>query len=178
MPKTQGIVAAHFSQTEIAFLNISSLDCRAESSRIVLARWAISVSDVVIAPPPKHGMFFPSAKLNRPISPKVPTAFPPTRTPQACAQSSSKRIPRCCVNALISLIGQGFPNRWVANTAPVLAVILGSICSGPELKVTGSTSQNTGRNPSILATIGMTGKVKMGNMISAPFFNPREFNAS
>ena len=41
--------------------------------RMDRARLAIASSRAAMAPPPKHGMFFPSAKLNTPISPKVPT---------------------------------------------------------------------------------------------------------
>ena len=65
-----------------------------------------------------------------------------------------------------------------AETAPVFSVILGAICSGPALNVSGSTSQKTGLYPRSLAAMGMTGKVNIGKRISFPFSRPSDSKAS
>ena len=56
----------------------------------------------------------------------------------------ARRTFRFFARSAISRIAQGRPKRWVARTAPVRSLIRGSISFGPELKVTGSTSQKTG----------------------------------
>src|SRR5215470_3093736 len=86
-PKVSGRVTNHFVQMENASLMTDIFLGFGDFDRICRARSAIPSSAVAIAPPPKHGIFFPSAKLYRPTSPKVPTCWPSILTPQAWAQS-------------------------------------------------------------------------------------------
>jgi hypothetical protein len=63
----------------------------------------------------------------------------------------------------------------VGTTARVAGVIARSSAAGSMLKVTGSTSANTGRRPAARAISGTTQKVRAGNTISDPGGRPRAF---
>ena len=63
--------------------------------------------------------------------------------PTACAASSTTGTP----SAAISATGATLPKRWTATTAFVAVVSAARTASGVTQKVSGSTSQKTGRAP-------------------------------
>src|SRR4029450_144611 len=73
-----------------------------------------------------------------------PPAPPPSESaPAACAASSITGTP----SASISATGQTLPKRWTAMTAFVRGVSAALTVSAVTEKVSGSTSQKTGRAP-------------------------------
>ena len=69
-------------------------------------------------------------------------------------------------------MSHGSPQRCVGTTATVFGVIARSIADAVTLKVTGSTSANTGVSPACRAISGITQNVSAGKMISPPGGNP------
>src|SRR5215471_8073878 len=71
-----GRVSSHLVQMEKAVRTRVVVAGVGALARMASARRATASSPVAMASPPRHGIFFPSAKLNTPTSPNVPTCRP------------------------------------------------------------------------------------------------------
>ena len=110
--------------------------------------------------------------------PKLPSGAPPMDAPCACAQSSISGTPWRSARRATASIRAGSPAMWATTMALVRGPITASICSGPQLKESGSVSATTGMQPSSGTGIMPPGSLIAGTTTSVNGSTPSARSAT